>query len=45
MRERVIEIQADERLVVTVAPGKESEDRQGNEAVQTTPAPPNLGGE
>ncbi len=45
MRERVIEIQADERLVVTVAPGKESEDSQGNEAVQTTPAPPNSGGE
>ena len=55
MRERVIEIQADERLVVTVAQTQVKEESHstetdqsvqgsGNEAAQTTPTPPNQGG-
>ena len=47
MRERVIEIQADERLVVTVAQSsiEAGQSTPENEAVQTTPAPHNSGGE
>lgn len=44
MKERIIEIQADERLIVTVEQTQMKEESQSTETAQTTPNPPNSEG-